>query len=607
MRNSSKVHTFHIPVMGTGFTIDTPIRVAHLGIDSVISIIDHRLLEQMREYQSKLNNIPYIPIKQDDEDCRAKSVSAYLDLVHKLVNTNFERLKKDAFEPESEITRYFDLLPEDSILKMEYRDMLASAGTDKERRQEELRNKVVPGEIQVNIMTKLDSVNYDKNNEPLALEYNDAHAALRGFATSSLNTSVVLSAGLNPRLFGYMAGFDGFFPDEGGQMKKKIILKVSDYRSALIQGKFLAKKGLWVSEFRVESGLNCGGHAFATEGHLLGPILDEFKKNKASLNAELFGVYEAALRKAGKTVPKVAPHISYTAQGGVGTYEEHEFLLNFYEMDSIGWGSPFLLVPEVVNIDNDSMELIARSDEKGFYLSNISPLGIHFNTVKQNSAEIEKQRKIDEGRPGAPCTKKHLQFNTEYTEKPICTASKQYQRKKISELDNINLTPEKYREQYIKITDKVCLCASLGNPALMNNNMDIKPGIQGVSVCPGPNMAYFSRVMTLKEMAGHIYGRNNVIDRPDRPAMFLKELKMYIDYLKSKIDEVFGPFSESQLKYFSGFQSNLNEGINYYKNLFLNVNKQHGGNSGNLLSALDMLRTELNHLKNRLIPTALPV
>ena len=40
-----------------------------------------------------------------------------------------------------------------------------------------------------------------------------------------------------------------------GKLAKTIILKVSDYRSALTQGKILAKKGVWISEFRIESGL----------------------------------------------------------------------------------------------------------------------------------------------------------------------------------------------------------------------------------------------------------------------------------------------------------------------------------------------------------------
>ena len=71
---------------------------------------------------------------------------------------------------------------------------------------------------------------------------------------------------MNPRLYSYIENFEDFFPTKNGIIKKKIILKVSDYRSALIQGKFLAKKGLWVSEYRIESGLNCGGHAFASDG-----------------------------------------------------------------------------------------------------------------------------------------------------------------------------------------------------------------------------------------------------------------------------------------------------------------------------------------------------
>ena len=89
---------------------------------------------------------------------------------------------------------------------------------------------------------------------------------------------------MNPRLYGYIAQFDDFFPNENGYIKKKIILKVSDYRSAVIQGKFLAKKGLWISEYRIESGLNCGGHAFATDGYLMGPILAEFRDRRQGVN-----------------------------------------------------------------------------------------------------------------------------------------------------------------------------------------------------------------------------------------------------------------------------------------------------------------------------------
>ena len=92
-----------------------------------------------------------------------------------------------------------------------------------------------------------------------------------------MNSSVVLSAGINPKLYSYFENFKDFFPDNNNFLKKKIILKISDYRSAIVQGKIFAKKGLWVSEYRLESGLNCGGHAFATDGFLMGPILEELK------------------------------------------------------------------------------------------------------------------------------------------------------------------------------------------------------------------------------------------------------------------------------------------------------------------------------------------
>ena len=42
-------HSFHIPVMGLGFTIDTPLKVSQFGIDSVISIVDDILIERMRK------------------------------------------------------------------------------------------------------------------------------------------------------------------------------------------------------------------------------------------------------------------------------------------------------------------------------------------------------------------------------------------------------------------------------------------------------------------------------------------------------------------------------------------------------------------------------
>ena len=57
------MHKLHIPVMGTGFSIDTPIRVAPFGISSVMSIMDDMLIEKIREhYCNKFNlNFSKVP------------------------------------------------------------------------------------------------------------------------------------------------------------------------------------------------------------------------------------------------------------------------------------------------------------------------------------------------------------------------------------------------------------------------------------------------------------------------------------------------------------------------------------------------------------------
>ena len=85
-----------------------------------------------------------------------------------------------------------------------------------------LHENLPMGSIDVNIMTKLDREVY-RNNEKLPQEYNDAHAALRGFANSDLESAVVLSAGMNPRLYSYMENFDDFYPDSKGYIKKSFI------------------------------------------------------------------------------------------------------------------------------------------------------------------------------------------------------------------------------------------------------------------------------------------------------------------------------------------------------------------------------------------------
>ena len=93
----------------------------------------------------------------------------------RIVKEDFEALRSLPFEPLSDITRYFDLLPDSSPLKMKYREMLLIADPWlKTRFQEVLRQEMSAGAIDVNIMSKVDKMNLSANNEPLAEEYSDA-------------------------------------------------------------------------------------------------------------------------------------------------------------------------------------------------------------------------------------------------------------------------------------------------------------------------------------------------------------------------------------------------------------------------------------------------
>jgi len=540
-----------------------------MGIDSVISIVDDMLLEKLRKKYSENLGLPYQEISAKTEDSRAKRITAYLNLINTLARKKFEEFKSLSHDKINEVKEYFHMLPDTSELKHEFQN-LTKEYFDINKVKSWINEHLSMGSIDVNIMTKLDKANY-LNGEKLGSEYNDAHAALRGFAQSDLESSIILSAGMNPRLYGYIENFADFFPDKSGYIKKRIVLKVSDYRSALIQGKFLAKKGLWVSEYRIESGLNCGGHAFATDGFLMGPILEEFRDQRDTLTASVYEILKTALEAKGHDVPENILELRITAQGGVGTAEEHKFLMEHYNLDSVGWGTPFLLVPEVTNVDTETREKLMAAKEEDLYRSNISPLGVPFNSLRGNSKDIEKMALVDAGRPGSSCPKQYLVSNTEYTDKAICTASRRYQKKKIAELDASNADPLEYKHEFDKIVDKSCLCVGLGTSVLQNNDIERKVEGDAVSICPGPNMAYFSKLMSLKEMTDHIYGRINVMSRKDRPNMFIKELNLYLDYLNDKIDEARKEMNDKQEKYLATFAQNLETGINYYNELFASV------------------------------------
>ncbi|MCE5231294.1 hypothetical protein LLG95_17085 [bacterium] len=529
-----------------------------------MSLVDDVLVEQMRRFHCERTGERYEPIADDAEDARARRITSYMNLIDKLVARQVEELRASSFDREdSDINRYFRLLPE-TPLKEQWRQLKSLQGAERRRAEDFLRLHTVAGSIDVNIMTKVDAER--SAGVKVGPEHSDAMSALRGFALSKLHSSIVLSAGLNQKLYNYATQFDDFFPDETGRIKKKIVLKVSDYRSSIVQGKYLAKRGLWISEYRIESGLNCGGHAFPTDGYLMGPILEEFKNRRDELVESLHGMYTAALVGRGRPAPSQPLEMRVTVQGGIGTADEQEMLLNYYELDGTGWATPFLLVPEATNLDEIHLErLIAARTEQDVYLSDASPFGIPFWTLRESESERARRQRIAEGHPGSSCPKGYLRLhNTEFTKLPICTAARAYQKRKLAHLDEEGLTPEQRKLVEEAVLAKSCICHDLAGGATVKHG--INPEAK-TALCSGPNIVNFNKIASLEEMVDHIYGRLSLITNKERPHMFITELRLYIEYLRKELDKHALGLSARTPKYFTEFRENLLTGVEYYKGL----------------------------------------
>lgn len=556
-------HTFHIPVLGLAFSVDTPLKVAKFGITSVMSIVDDELIERVRLFHEERTGRlrPAIPAKAPDS--RAHRITAYLDLVADLLDEQLAAMKAERFEANGDLCRYFEYLPEAAPAKTLFLEMQASScPAERERLQQQLKDMLEMGRADVNIMSKVDKMNLKQRED--REKHSDALLALRGFAQSRLKGSLILSAGMNPRLYNYLADFDVFLPDERGTFRKEVVLKVSDFRSAYIQAKFLAKKGIWVSEFRVESGLNCGGHAFATNGLLLGPILEEFKGRRKHLQNEMREIYGNVLMASGRPLPENLA-FRLTAQGGVGTAAEHRFLLDYYQLDAVGWGSPFLLVPEATNVDEETLNRLQQAEPQDFYVSGASPLGVPFNNFRGSTAEAQRLHRIECDRPGSPCTKKYLVSNTEFTREPICTASLTYQRHKLNALKRAGLSADDYERQRSAVLEKTCLCAGLSSSFYLKHRLIRPRENQAVAICPGPNLRWFKGIFSLEQMIDHIYGRTSLMDkRLKRPNLFLNELELYKEHLRAYWKTVAEGDIGAQ-KFADNFNRQLLMGIAYYR------------------------------------------
>ncbi len=575
-------HGFTIPVMGIAFTIDSPLKLARYGISSTVSLVDDLFLEQMRKHHSAECGDDYVPIKKNAPNGRALRVTAYLDFLDRQVTKQIRHMKTLPFEEGSDICRYFELLP-DGELRSQYQTMMACTDpVEREKLELALRDEVIPGAINCNIMTKLDR---DRDHKGVVRELGDSDAlsAARGFAKSTIDGSLILSAGMNPRLFAYLPTLEEFLPDENGYIRKRLVLKVSDFRSADVQSKVLAKKGIWVSEYRIESGLNCGGHAFATAGHLMGAILAEFKEKRAELLLKLMVIFNKARVKAEQSTYEKPLRTHLTFQGGLGTAAEQAFLHDYYNVDSTAWGTPFLLVPEATTVDQTTREGLAGCKDDEIQLSPNSPLGVPFWNYTNSASEQARRTRIADGKPGSPCPKGHVALKWDFQDIPLCRASRNYQRRLLKILDESDKDAEAKQTEYTSITSPSCICHDLSGCATLDAGIDKKAT---PSICPGPNIVNFTKIVSLDEMLGHIYGRNNVMLRADRPHVFLRELELYIEDFYKQI--------AAEAPRLPKYEANLRAGIEHYRMV---ATEEFGADAATFITRLDELLATVPNLE----------
>ena len=578
------VHKIHIPVMGICYTADTPIRVAHLGITSVISLVDDGLLEEYRmAYAERLGLDLGSP-----QTTRIGRIRSYLDFVADEVERKFTRLCACRFDGGSDKDLYFLMLPLDSRLRVEYDGIFAKTGLARIAAEAALTEKMEPGEIQANIMVGL-------NHDEAAFD------AVRGFAASKVSGALVLSAGVNLSVFEEIAKCKDFYRTGTRPPKKKIILKVSDYRSALVQGRYLAKKGLEVYEYRIESGVNCGGHAFFESKKLLLDVVREFVEKRKELfettrsmiakfaDSCIAGDNAATFPMQGILPPPSPARI--TAQGGLCAPEDIAQVLSL-GIDGVGVGTPFLLVPQATSVDKETRRLLVSAKPEDVCISHASPLGIPFVNLQTSTAARICERKIQEYfapeseksgspelKPGFPCRQHYLCQNIPGFDHPICMASREYVMHRLAEIDKLEQEDieackmqshhadenhERSREssaanacensmavirkKYDKLRrvtlSRECICRFLGNagreeireksPSLhyQPECVAVARGSQPartrepVTICPNPDIGYFDREYTLLEMMQHLYGTGKRLTPKDKPSAFEVEEKI---------------------------------------------------------------------------------
>ena len=123
-----------------------------------------------------------------------------------------------------------------------------------------------------------------------------------------------------------------------------------------------------------------------------------------------------------------------------------------------------------------------------------------------------------------------------------------------------------YQRQLKSVLDKECLCIGLSNAAAINYDKILIKNLEAVTICPGPNIIYFSKKVSLQTMTDHIYGRADLLEGMDRPHMFINELNLYVNYLEEELSAQ-GSLDDKKIKFYTSFIENLMAGIAYYNTI----------------------------------------
>ena len=137
---------------------------------------------------------------------------------------------------------------------------------------------------------------------------------------------------------------------------------------------------------------------------------------------------------------------------------------------------------------------------------------------------------------------------------------------------------------------KSCVCHDLAGTATRKNGID--PAATP-AVCCGPNIVNFFRVATLGEMVGHIYGRISLLRSTERPHMFLRELALYVDYLRHELAKQKTAVAANPPGSFRECVENLLSGVDYYRRC---AGRLAGASQARFIEQLDALQREVRDL-----------